>query len=787
MKIDYKKWWNVLFLLVFTTSCFAQTTEKTVVESNLTIDGLKDKVTVRKDSRGIPYIEASNDDDLYFVQGYVAASDRLWQMDLYRRVASGRTAELFGTVALEGDKRWRRFGFRSIVEESYKTFSPEFKDILDSYAKGVNAYIATLDKSSMPPEFKILQYSPEPWKATDSLVIGKILADGLSTSWYEDATRAKFADLPKEKFDQLFIEKTPFDVLVVGKDEEKNQDSKTASQVFLDDLDISTLAKKDEAIRKDSLEMIGFYQEFNAASNNWVISGKRTLDGKPILANDPHLDASAPSIWYLTNLSTSKTRVSGVTFPGVPGIVLGHNEFIAWGATNLGPDVQDLYIEKFNEKNQFEGENGWQNPKIRVEEIMVRKNPLNTETETVSLEVFETDDGVVIQDNGNKKVALKWTAIDPKNNEFEAFLLLNKARNWDDFKAALKTYGGATQNFVYADVKGNIGFHNGGRIPIRSSGDGSVPYDGAKNEGKWTGYIPFEELPNSYNPPEGFIVTANQRLAGDSYKYFLGRSFADPYRARRIYQLIQGNTKMTIKDSMDIQKDIFSISYSNFVREVVKLEAASSESLAVLKGWDGKVSSDSRAAELVNEIRRAFLNKILVGNLGEEKAKDYRWSMQNSFIDWLVREKPANWLPKDSKDYKTLLIEADKTARENLAKKFGADEARWTYGNAGKFSFSHPLAKAPLIGSIFVIEPFDYYGGFSTPNVGAAVSMRHVTSPGNWDETRHVITLGQSGNPKSPHFKDQLNDWKSGNSPVFPFSKEAVEKAAKEIIEMTGK
>ena len=467
--------------------------------------------------------------------------------------------------------------------------------------------------------------------------------------------------------------------------------------------------------------------------------------------------------------------------------MLGHNEYIAWGATNLGPDVQDLYIEKFNDQNESQTANGWEPAKKRNEIIKIRAAGDSSESEVVNLEVLETDDGVVIKDDGAAKIALKWTALDPKNNEFEAFYLLNRAKNWDEFKSALKTYGGATQNFVYADVKGNIGFHNGGLIPIRTSGDGSVPYDGSSKEGKWNGFIPFEELPQSYNPPEGYIVTANQRLAGDSYKYFLGRSYADPYRARRIQQLIENNSKMTINDSMDIQRDIFSISLSNFAREIVALDAASKETLTTLKSWDGRTSSDSKAALLVVEIRRAFLKRVLNGTLGEDKANNYRWSMQNSFIDWLAREKPAEWLPKSFPDYKSLLKESDLSARESLTKKFGADEANWIYGKNGKFTFSHPLAVVPFIGSAFAIPSFDIYGGFSTPNVGAAVSMRHVTSPGDWDSTRHGITLGQSGDPKSSHFKDQLDNWKIGATPVFPFSKSAVEKAAKEIISITAK
>lgn len=776
----------ILSVLAFSLLSPAQDVDSPINKS-IKVVGLKDTVTVIRDSRSIPYIKAKNDEDLYFAQGFVTASDRLWQMDLYRRVASGRTAELFGKVTLEEDKRWRRFGFKAILEKSLLGFSPEYKKVLESYARGVNAFIATLDDNSMPPEFKILQYKPEPWKATDSLIIGKILSDGLSTSWFADATKAKFVDLPKEKFDQLFIEKTPFDVLIVGKDLESRSDKSKPVSVIEADLSnkLFAAAEKEDETRKHSLERIGFYQEFNAVSNNWVISGKRTLDGKPILANDPHLEPSAPTIWYLSKLSTPNNNVSGVTFPGVPGIVLGHNDFIAWGATNLGPDVQDLYIETFNDKNQVQTVNGWETVSTRTEEIKVRKNALNPETESVNLEVFDTDDGVVIQESGTKKTALKWTALDPKNNEFEAFYLLNRAKNWEEFKSALKTYGGATQNFIFADVKGNIGFHNGGKIPIRSSGDGTVPYDGSKNEGKWKGYIPFEELPNSYNPPDGYIVTANQRLTGDSYKHFLGRSFADPYRALRIQQLIQNNTKMTINDSMDIQKDIFSISFSNFAREVVKLEAASPETLILLRGWDGRTSADSKAALLLVEIRRAFLRKILVGNLGEEKANSYRWSKQNSFIDWLAREKPSGWLPKEFADYRSLLLESDAIARENLVKKFGIDESKWLFGKNGKFTFNHPLALAPLIGAAFVIPSFDIYGGFSTPNVGSAVSMRFVTSPGDWDKTRHGIPLGQSGDPKSPFFRDQLENWKTGNTQVFPFTKDAVQLAAKELVTMT--
>jgi penicillin G amidase len=751
--------------------------------------GLKDSVTVRRDGRGIPYVEAKSDADLYFAQGFVTAQDRLWQMDLLRRVARGQTAELFGKAALEGDKRWRRFGFAAIVEETFQKFTPEHRAILENYARGVNAYVATLDAKSLPMEFQLLQYRPSEWLPTDSMIIGAILADGLSTTWWADAMKASFADLPKDKFEQMFIERSPFDVLVVGKDTKVSSFKFQAPSRLTVDDSLIDVALKDEEVRKSSLEMVGFYQEFNAVSNNWVVSGKRTLDGKPILANDPHLPPSAPSIWYLSNLSAPNLRVSGVTFPGVPGIVLGHNENIAWGATNLGPDVQDLYAETFNDKNQYKTPDGWLDAKIRKEEIKVRKKPTSTETEIVSLDVFETRNGVIVQEEGGKRYALKWTARDPKNDTFGAFLKLNRARDWEDFKSALKTYGGSTQNFIYADVKGNIGYYGAGAIPVRKSGDGSLPYDGATNDGEWVGNIPFEALPHTYNPPEGIIVTANQRVAGDNYKHFLTRLWSAPYRARRITQLLEANKKLTVNDVMDVQRDVFNISFSNFAREIIKHEAASEETLKVLRGWDGQMKADSKAALLVNEIRRFFLNKILINAVGEERAKKYRWAMAASFVDWLAAEKPANWLPKEFADYKSLLFASDVSARAALAKKYGADEANWIWGNIEKMNFPHPIGQAniPFISQTFQIEPIPRFGSGDTPNVGIHVSMRHVTVPGSWDLTRQIIAPGESGDPKSPFWKDQIDAWKSGSTPLFPFSKEAVEKAAKETIVLMPK
>jgi len=761
---------------------------------NVKVSGLKSNVIVKRDGRGIPYIEAAADADLYFAQGFVTAQDRLWQMDLLRRVARGETAEIFGKAGLEQDKRWRKLGFAGIAEKNLKNLPPGLRSVLENYARGVNAYIATLDAKTLPPEFQILQYKPREWQPTDTIVIGKILQDSLSTTWQYDLLRVTLSELPKEKFDDIYNRKSPYEVVLFQNDTAAERTAgntadkkniKVSEFVKNSVKSVSSAASLEVEVRRNSLSRIGFYAEELAASNNWVISGKRTADGRAMLANDPHLPGAAPGIWYLTHLATPANRVSGVTFPGVPGIVLGHNEFIAWGATNVGPDVQDLYIEEFNAQNQYKTPSGWENPVIRREEIKVRKNPVSPETETEILEVTETRNGVIFVEENGRRMALKWTARDPQSQDFGAFIGLNKAKNWQDFQNALQTYGGATQNFVYADTRGNIGWYAAGKIPIRRTGDGAFPYRGATGEGDWTGYIPFAELPHLYNPAEGFIVTANQRTVGFLYKYpQYTRDVDSPFRARRIYDSIAAKAKLTMDDSSAIQFDVLSIPHSNLAREVVTLNAASPESLETLKNWDGRMSPDSKAALLANEIRDVLTTKIRESFVVGKDGKPLR--VGNGFIrekvsDWIVREKPALWLPKQFADYTAFFKACDAEARENLTKRFGADEAKWMWGELTKARLAHPLAAAPLIGFQFATPNAPLSGSSVTPNVASGVSMRYIASPGNWDATRHVIPLGQSGNPKSPFYKDQFESWSKGVSPVFPFSQAAVAAAAREM------
>jgi penicillin amidase len=771
------------------------------------VAGLKDRVTVRRDERGIPYLEAASDHDLYFAQGYVTAGDRLWQMDLLRRSGRGELAEIFGKVAFEEDKRRRILGFAKLSEEIALKLSGETKAQMEAFAAGVNAYIATRNATNLPAEFRILKFEPRPWKTADSIVISFLMHESLSSTWQADVMRAAMADLPKDLREQLLMEYSDLDTPVVGSDRGKakaasGKSSKIASVKVSDE--ILRLASLDEEARRRSLDRVGFDAEEMAASNNWVVSGKRTASGKPLLANDPHLAAAVPGIWYLVHLAAPGVRVAGVSIPGIPAVIIGHNDRIAWGLTNLSPDVQDLYLEKFDSETfdakkppRYLTPKGWQQAEMRCEDIEVRKSPASPETETVCTFVTVTRHGPIVLEKGSERYALRWTVWDTKPESMSAFHNLNRAKNWREFTTAISQFGGATQNFVYADVDGHIGYYGAGVIPIRKSGDGSLPYDGTKDDNEWTGWIPFDKLPHVYDPPSGIIVTANARVVGKDYPYHLTHGWSAPYRQKRINDLLAAKSKLTIDDFRAVQGDVFAIGGSTFAKAVVKLfegkseDAKWNESLKLLAAWaekDGRATPDSRAALLVHEMRDVFANRLISSKIGADRAKQYRWTNRHSLMDRIVAEWPQAWLPKYHPDWKDFVKSCHDAARRNLADKLGEDESKWTFGNAVQVKLNHPLAAAPLVGNQFKIEPFPqngngYAGGLGpTVNVGPTVSMRLIADPSNWDNSRHGILLGQSGDPKSLHYKDQLSDWRNVTPREFPFTAKAVERATKQAV-----
>jgi penicillin G amidase len=791
-----------LITLVLVSACLlllivkdAPKTASQSTDSAIQLAGLKEQVTVRRDERGIPYIDAKNDEDLYFAQGYITASDRLWEMDLFRRTAGGELAEILGpgpnNQVLEQDKQHRVFGFAQVAEAEAAQASPQARAILDAYAKGVNAYAASLNPKTMPPEFQILQYNFRPWTAADTLIVVKIFFEALSTTWQLDLMRQSLASLPAEKRAALTPENSPLDVLVVGKDTKAVTAQRKALEISepLSNKALTALAKTQE-ISNEALARIGLYAESLAASNNWVVSGKRTTSGKPLLANDPHLRATAPSIWYLVHLNAPGIRVAGVTTAGLPGVVIGHNDRVAWGFTNVGPDVQDLYLEKFdpNDPKKYLTPSGWQDATIRHEEIKVRG------ASTVGLDVTVTRHGPIVFEADGKRYALRWTGLDPKLNSTDNGFRLNRARNWKEFNEALEAFKSPTQNVVYADVEGHIGYHAAGVVPVRKSGDGSVPYDGSTDAGEWTSFIPLSKLPQLYDPPSGMIVTANQRIVGTDYPYFLTHSWAQPYRSRRIFELLSAKPKLNADDFRRIQGDVYSIAGALFAQQAAKslrpkltpADQKLHDSLDAFEKWDGQVTAESNVAALLAQMRISFRSRILTAALGQDLIKNYQWSNFDTTLDRIIKDQPADWLPREFPSYADLFRACYNDAVNSLTKSLGSDETKWTWGEMTKARFPHPLASAPMIGPQFTIQPFpeNGTGGLlgATVNVGSDVSMRLIADPSDWDKTQHGIALGQSGLPKSPHWSDQLADWRAVTPRVFPFTESAVANATKETI-----
>jgi penicillin amidase len=795
---------HILFLLTLLLGAAVLTVAQETPSSSRQLTGLRDQVIIRRDERGIPYVEAKNDEDLYFGQGYAIATDRLWQMDLFRRTARGELAEILGAgpnnAALEQDKQHRTLGFAKVAEAEFAQASPQTRKLLEAYAAGVNAYIDSLGPKSLPPEFQILNYKPQPWRPVDSLVAVKLFFEALSNTWRLDVMRQALSELPDAKRAQLLPVRSELDVLLVGTDSITEKRTASNNAASISQAALFALARS-QAVNAAALSQIGLYAEDLAASNNWVVSGKRTQSGKPLLANDPHLTASAPPIWYLVHLSAPGVRVAGVTAAGLPGVVIGHNDRVAWGFTNVGSDVQDVYLEKFdsNNPNRYLTPSGWQDAVIRHEEIKVRKGIATSETDVVKLDVTETRHGPIVFENDGKRYSLSWTALNPAKNRADQSFALNRARNWNEFRKALESFTAPTQNVVYADVDGHIGYQAAGVVPIRKSGNGSVPYDGSTDAGEWLSYIPLTKLPHLYDPSDGIIVTANQRIVGSSYPYFLTESWPAPYRARRIKDLLLQKPKLTSDDFRRIQGDVYSIAGVYFTQQVAKILTSSltdsdeklRSTLKAFEGWDGMMAEDSRVAAWASQMRLAFRSRILTAALGPELVKNYQWNNFDTTLDRVLKDQPKEWLPKEFQSYADLLRACYDDAVKSLTRQLGSDESNWTWGAIAKARFPHPLGSAPLIGPKFSIPPIPQNGtgGLlgATVNVGSAVSMRLIAEPGNWDQTQHGISLGESGDPSSQHWTDQLQDWRNVTPRVFPFTQDAVTKATKEVLTLEPK
>ncbi|MEK4247285.1 penicillin acylase family protein [Psychrobacillus sp. FSL K6-2684] len=731
---------------------------KPIIRGELAVDVLDEEVKVTRDQDGVPHLKAQSDADLYRAQGFVQAQDRLFQMDLARRQASGQLAEVVGKGALDTDKFFLTFSLRDAAEKSYAGYSDEAKQVLDWYSEGVNEFIDyAIKEGKLSYEFKLLGYEPREWSPVDSLTIGKFMAYDLGGNWSSLAIRHwAINEFEQEKAEELFITYP--------------EDSPSIIEANL----------KNPVTVSGRFDATVLPNEFNG-SNNWVVSGEKTASGMPLLADDPHLGLSTPSIWYQMHLESPNQNVSGVIFAGIPGIILGHNEEVAWGVTNVGPDVQDLYIETPNPDNrtEFMYEGKWEKADIRKTNIKVKGE------EDVPFEVVVTRHGPIISDvlfkeeEASGLFSMQWTALEP-TLELQAILRMNKSSNWDEFENALEDFHAPAQNFVFAAKDGTIAYKANGRIPLRKTGDGQLPVPGDSNEFGWTGYVPYNELPTVVNPEKGFIATANNEVVDDSYPYHITDFWAQSYRYERIAEVLEGKDDVTKEDMMDLQMDQENLYAREFLASMVEsVEKQDSNEqykdvLVMLKNWDQVDDKDQSAPLVFHKWMKQLPKTLFEGQMPEDV-----YAMlpgKGNISDQLLRKGYQNeasaWLEEyggiDKWVYDSFVI----TVKE-IEEDFGENEDKWKWGDFHQLTFDHPISSAspilayflnpkpvPIGGSNITVQAAGY-GEDGSVDHGA--SWRFVADLSDLSEAYHIVGPGQVGHVKSDWYHSQVRDWADGN------------------------
>lgn len=763
------------------------------ISGALRLPGLQYPVEVVRDAVGVPHIFAQTFDDAIFAQGYVTAQDRLWQMDLLRRLGYGELSEIFGVQTLETDREQRQLGFKRLVGWQEQNLPPDELHCLKRYSEGVNAFILR-HRGHLPIEFQILRYQPALWSPRDTLALNLWLGKLLSTSWDADLMRELiYTKLDRNIADQLLVEFSPDDVLVVGSDNALPQRQSVSRMTHPSSRKPQFHAGSIELPELRHLLPLSSGEPGRweaSGSNNWVVSGGHTAGGKAILANDPHLPHSVPCIWYMAHLQVpGALDVIGVTIPGAPGIVLGHNENIAWGATNLAADVQDLYIEKTHplDPTRYLANGSWQAMEQHDEIIAIKGQ------RPERFRVKSTRHGPVIKELNGRVLALRWTLLDEKIS-IPIAGMLNKARNWEEFLQAMQRFSGPVQNFVYADRRGNIGFANAGKIPLRRRGDGSVPVPGENDEYEWTGAIPFDELPRSFNPASGIIVTANNRVAGTSYPHFLTHHWMSPHRARRIQDLLEAKSKLTASDMLEIQGDVYSSNHRLISKSILEAVSRLGEAAipvatrtqfaritTQLQNWDYVARESSTGTALCEVFREVFLEDVLKDKLGEEW-RAYHWFNSSTFVENLLKTRNPEFLPKKYSSYEVFILNCLLQAADRLTSRYRTIEPnRWQWGNYLPVEFKHPLGQFWPLNRFFNTGPVPQPGTPLTikqTSSRVGVSMRMVVDFSDLDQSLNNITLGQSGQVFSPRYRDQFQHWLQARSFPLLFTTAQIKKAA---------
>lgn len=747
------------------------------IDGEVAVRGLGAPVEVIRDRFGIPYIVAESANDAYFGLGFVHAQDRLWQMDVMRRLGAGRLSEVVGESTVEIDALFRSLGLYRLAERSFQELRPEVQAALIAYSDGVNAGLATYGPA-LPPEFILLDYSPEAWVPADSLVWGKLMAMRLSRDWRTELLRARIARaLGPEALDLLFPDWDPAAPTTIAA---------TAPQAAPSQLALPSGWPLDELAA-------------GGASNVWAISGARTASGKPLLANDPHLGVTLPGTWYMARLAAPDLEVVGATAPGVPFVILGHNRHIAWGFTSSEADVEDLFVETPDPADpaRYLTPEGSEPFAARDEAIGVKGQ------EPVMLTVRETRHGPVVSD------ALKLAGEDPTEDAVlalsapylarddrsaEALWALNRARSWQEFEAALTRFTAVQQNIFYADTDGHIGFISPGRLPIRDGGTGFLPADGATGRGDWTGFIPYDALPRAFDPPTGLLINANNRPVGADYPYFIGRTWPPRYRAERAETLLDTATPQNPATSAAAQADTVSTMALDLLPLMLPLAAPRSgpalRALDRLRAWDGAMAAE-RGEPLIFETWYRRLEALLLGDELGALYGGYRGL--NAATVKRILSGETGWCndretESTTEDCAAIATRALEEAVAAIAEAQGADQSSWSWGEAHRLTLSHRVfGRIPVLRDWFSLS-FPMGGGDYAlsrtaswgPRGQADFPVRHIASLravydlADLDASLFAPASGQSGHPLSPHFLDLAAVWRDFGHVTIPSDRTTV-------------
>ncbi len=744
---------------------------------NISINGLSAEVEILRDSFAIPHIYADNESDLYYAVGFVMAQDRLWQMDLLRRVTQGRLSEIMGREQMETDLLMRALRIQEKSERVLAQSSPQIVSALEAFTAGVNFY---MENYNLPPEFRILAYKPDPWQPVHSINLIGYMSWDLTSGW---GTEMLLYKLSREISPEQLRDLLPRD--------------QVHQSVVYPEFSFSGMPTETVLSAGDMLEQLGV-QIFHG-SNNWAVSGKRSKTGMPLLANDMHLGLFAPGIWYqMHHKVNGSLNVTGVVLPGQPFVIAGHNDSVAWGMTNVSVDDLDFYAETLNEdstKYLLDGQ--WKDLNLKEENISIAK-------ESSVKEILRfTHRGPIINRFKNENeipLSIRWMGNE-MSNELRTVYLLNRAADWIDFRNAVRTFRSVSQNIVYADVSGSIGLQTSAGVPVRI-GSGMEIYPGDTSLYDWTGFVPFEELPYEFNPERGYVSSANNKTAPENYPYLIGNWYALPDRIDRIREMLEEKKLHGTEDFMQMHNDFRSKKAEVFVPLFLKAlrahqdwDSKQGEGLSLLQNWDYNLHRESRAASVFEILYRRVAENLVKDDLSPQLFRSLmgdRILIDNLMIN-IVDSDQQVWADDRStperENWNEIVVRAFNETIDELNERLGMEPEKWQWGKIHTLTISHPLGVVSILdkafhlnrgpygvpGSYHTISPYSYSFN-NLYNVNHGASHRHVYDLSGWDASKTVIPTGTSGIPASEHYLDQTEFYLGSRYHSDPFSREGVQR-----------